>query len=256
MGLADRAAADLGWVAAYWEDLVDSRIYGTPPPFRKAYLDAQQREERDWQAQLDRWERTAQAIGVSPAPLRVPVLDLVTGLLVDAEDVAAELGRAMLCPLLVPPSSGLDDARPYLAYAAARLREIGDLDVEHIDLERWAHGQARRMMDTVARALCLVYDGQRLDISCPWCRGVTPESPAGGEYTWRVRDLLAWKACEHGLHDRRFCQECQQQIVIVCENDCEPPSKSVGTWWRGRPCWPIYEWDWLAKQVQSERMAG
>ncbi|MFB9527564.1 hypothetical protein [Nonomuraea roseola] len=44
-----------------------------------------------------------------------------------------------------------------------------------------------------------------------------------------VRDLLGGRACRHGLPDRRFCAECEQAMVIVCENDCEPPSKAVGT---------------------------
>lgn len=247
MTLAVRAAADLRWIAQYWEDLTESRLPGTPAPFRRPHLTREQCDDRDWQARQERWERTPEAIGVSPAPLRVPVLDLVTGLLADAVALADDLAHAVERPELPAPSSGLADARPYLAYAAACVLEV---DARGATLEAWAYRQTRAMVATVAYALALVYDGQQLDVECPWCRGVTPETPAGGAHTWRVRDLLGWKTCGHGQPDRRFCTECEQQVVIVCEGVCEPPSKSVGTWWRGYPCWPIYEWDWLAVQVK------
>lgn len=252
MTRAVRAVADLRWIATYWPDLADARLYGTPAPFRRARLDAEQREQRAQQAWLEWLDRTQDAIGQSPAPVRVPIVDLLTGLLADSVHLADELAAAVCCPLLAPPTSGMADARPYLEFAARRLGEVA----WDAGLGGWALDRTRPMVAAVARALALVFDGQLLDVECPWCRGVTPETPAGGAFTWRVRDLLGGKACRHGEPDRRFCVECEQQIVIVCMNDgCEPPSKHVGTWWRGVPCWPIYEWDWLAKQVNGRSVA-
>ncbi|MGW0805253.1 hypothetical protein [Nonomuraea sp. NPDC002799] len=252
MTLAVRAIADLRWVAAYWPDLLDSRLQGTPAPWRRPELSAEQREERDLAAWLERLDRTGDAPGATPAPVRVPVLDTLAGLLAEAVDLADQLAAAVGCPELPPPSTGLADARPYLEFAAARLAEV----TSDAELGAWAYGRTRPMVATVARSLALLFDGQALDVECPWCRGITPESPAGGARTWRVRDLFGSRECRHGQPDRRFCGECEQMIVIVCENDCEPPSKSVGTWWRGRPCWQVFEWDWLAAQAQRERAAG
>ncbi|MEV4059707.1 hypothetical protein [Nonomuraea dietziae] len=246
MTLAARAIADLRWVAAYWPDLHDSRLHGTPAAFRRVQLTAEQLDERDAAAWIERLERTPEAIGASPAPVRVPVVDLLTGLLADTAYLADELAAALSCPTLEPPASGLADARPYLTFAMRRLGEPAVDDA----LAAWAYGRTRALVSTVARGLALIYDGQALEIECPWCRGVTPETPAGGAWTWKVRDLLGGRACRHGLPDRRFCVDCEQQVVIVCENDCEPPSKAVGTWWHGFPCWRVYEWDWLAEQVR------
>jgi hypothetical protein len=250
--LALRAISDLRWVVTYWPDLEDSRLHGTPAPWRRPQLTAEQREERDQAAWLERLERTGDAPGDAPAPVRVPVLDTLTDLLADAVDLADELAAAVGCPELPPPSSGLADARPYLEFAAARLAEVaGD-----VELGGWAFGRTRAMVATTARSLALLFDGQALDVECPWCRGVTAESPAGGAKTWRVRDLFGGRACRHGQPDRRFCDQCDQLIVIVCENDCEPPSRSVGTWWHGMPCWPVQEWEWLSVQIQKEQAAG
>ncbi|MEV3980782.1 hypothetical protein [Nonomuraea sp. NPDC049758] len=249
MTLAERARADLQWAAAYWPDLYGQRLPGaTPAPFRRPRLTAEERDERDHEAFLERLDRTADAIGASPAPVRVPMLDIITDLLADIVWLADELGLALACPVLSPPSTGLADARPWLTYALARLAEPG----VSYELALWAYEQTRALVATIARALALTFDGQALDVVCPWCRGVTPETPAGGAMTWRVRDLLARHDCVHGHPDRRFCHECPQQVVIVCESGwCEPPSKDVGTWWRGCPCWPLYEWDWLAKRVRD-----
>ncbi|MEV0227993.1 hypothetical protein [Nonomuraea sp. NPDC050786] len=246
-----RAIADLRWVAAYWPDLYASRLQGTPTPWRRPQLTAEQRAERDHQAWLERLDRTGDAFGVSPAPLRVPVLDVLTDLLTDAVDLADELAAALMCPALEPPSTGLADARPYLEFAARRLAEV-----DEPELGAWAYERSHGLVATVARALGLLYDGQVLDVVCPWCRGVTPETPAGGARTWRVRDLFGGRGCEHGEPYRRLCTKCEQQIAITCENDgCEPPSKHVGTWWRGQPCWPLHEWEWLSEQVRRAEIA-
>lgn len=142
-----------------------------------------------------------------------------------------------MCPRITPPSTAYSDARAWLDFAARHFHEV--LDLEAINA---VSSLARGMVDAIARALCLVYDGQRLDVVCPWCAGRTEAAPVGGEKTWRVRELPG------------------DLIAIVCESGtCEPPPRSVGTWWRGQPAWPIWEWDWLAKQMtaaqKQERIA-
>jgi hypothetical protein len=104
------------------------------------------------------------------------------------------------------------------------------------DLLGYVADGAKQMLAAVSRTLGLVYDGQQLEVVCPWCHG-----GLAGDRTWRVRTLPG------------------DETAIVCESGlCEPPSKSVGTWWRGAPCWPMREWEWLAKQMESaeERVAG
>jgi hypothetical protein len=235
--LSSHVITDLEWVIAYWPDLTESRLPGTARPWRQPELSPEQRAERDHAARIERDERAGFALGESPAPVDVGVLDLLVDIIWDADDIAAKVADEIMCPRLPPPSTAYADARPYLDFAARHFDEAGGMYL----LPSVAK-QARAMVDAIARALCLVYDGQRLDVICIWCEGRTELAPVGGERTWRVRELPG------------------QLIAIVCESGtCEPESRYVGTWWRGKPCWPVSEWDWLAKQVtgmeKRERMA-
>lgn len=226
--LAD-VVADLDWVHAYWPDLTAARLpLTTPRPWRQAELSKQVRAERDAQARAERFDRTELSFGESPAPVDVNVLTTALDLLVYADDLAAALAAPAMCPPLPSPARGDLDARPYLHYAAARLHELRDES-----LAEWAAPYARWMYDQAAAALAMVYDGQVLDVICPWCDGRTPEAPVGGARTWRVVTLPG------------------DQIAIVCSGACEPPAKLVGTWWYGQPCWPISEWERLAKHVRA-----
>lgn len=221
---------DLEWVAAYWPDLVEARLPGTARPWRQPHLTPQQRAERDHAAWVERLERTGEAIGEAPAPLDLGVLDTITGILAEAVEFAAAAAAYAGAPQLPPPSTAVADARPYLRFLAEQIPALPDPEAfaDHIApaVSRWV----RR----IARTLALVHDGQALAVVCPWCRGVTPETPAGGAYTWRVRHLPG------------------DEIAIVCESgSCEPPNRDVGTWWRGMPVWPLREWDWLARRLEA-----
>ncbi|TMR11735.1 hypothetical protein ETD86_34770 [Nonomuraea turkmeniaca] len=215
---------DLRWVAAYWEDLTEARLPGTARPWRHHDLTTDQQQERDRQAWEERLDRSSVAPGEHPAPLDLGILDTMLDVLVRADDLAAAIAQHVGVEPLAPPRLGDTDARPYLEFAAQHLAD---------DFTFHAAPVARTMVTQVAHALALVFDGQRLDVECPWCRGITPDTPAGGARTWRVRELPG------------------NLIAIVCENLCEPPSKDVGTWWRGSPVWPLAEWDWLAKRVEQ-----
>lgn len=222
---ASRIVADLEFVIAYWPDLVEQRLPGTARPWRQPELSPEARAELDHQARLERADRSPDAWGETPAPVDVGVLDLMADIVWDADEAAGLVADAIMCPRLPPPSTAYADPRPWLDFAA---RHVGDAAVDFS-----VDSLARGMVDAIARALCLVYDGQRLDVICPWCEGRTEAAPVGGARTWRVRQLPG------------------DLVAIVCEGACEPPSKSVGTWWRGQPCWPVSEWDWLAKQVTA-----
>jgi hypothetical protein len=223
--LTELVRADLVWVAHYWEDLAESRLPGTARPWRQPHLTAQQADERDQQARIERIERASVMPGEHPAPVDVGILDTMSDILWNAVTISDEIRLRVTTAGPGLPSTAFADARPYLDYAAKNLTE---------DVAFWAQPIARRMVGQVARALALVLDGQLLDVECPWCHGKTPETPVGGALTWWVHALPG------------------DQIAIVCTGICEPPAREVGTWWRGQPCWPLADWEGLAARVMSD----
>ncbi|MEV7011565.1 hypothetical protein [Streptosporangium sp. NPDC051022] len=213
--MKNEVVADLEWVAEYWPDLVETRIPGTRRPWRQTELTPEAIAARDEQARLERFERSMLSLGASPAPVDVAILSTVLDLLVQADDLAAAISHVVGDSPLPPPGPGDLDARPYLLYAVRRLPD---------DLVGWAAPIAHRMVDQVARALCMVYAGQHLDVTCPWCHQSD---------VWRVEELPG------GM------------VAIVCWGTCDPPAREVGTWWRGRPVWPITDWERLAHHIQA-----
>lgn len=224
MTIAERTAADLRLIADLWPDLAESRFPDVARPYQRPVITLERRAELDHQARIERLERNGLAPGEHVDAVRPEILDLMVDVLIEAEGLAGIVCVAGRCPQLAPPSTAFADARPYLLRAAA--------DVHHLALGQdldYVARIARRMVAAVSRTLGLVYDGQHLEIVCPWCRGGLTGAPS-----WRVRELPG------------------DQVAIVCESGlCEPPTKSVGTWWRGAPCWPLREWDWLAGQVRA-----
>ncbi|MER5421657.1 hypothetical protein [Streptosporangium roseum] len=155
----------------------------------------------------------------APAPVDVAILQTALDILVAADDLAAALGEPAMCLILASPGPGDLDARLYLRYAAARLHDLDDLWAD------WAAPKARRMYEQVAGTLCMVYDGQALAVTCPWC---------GEDDAWSVRELPG------GM------------VAIVRAGVCEPPAKEVGTWWHGQPVRPISDWERLARKCASK----
>lgn len=230
MTLTERAIADLRLVAELWPSLVDSRIPGTPVPYREPTITPERRAELDHEARVERIERNGLAPGEHPDAARAEVLDLMGSLLIDAERIADEVAEDAGLDLMDPPSTAFADPAPYLLFA-----------VEHLpaatgEVVRWAATKARQMAGEVVDALGLRDDGQLLRVICPWCRGNW-----FGHRTLRVRILPG------GM------------VGIVCEAPlCSPPLGDVGTWWNQRPVWPLHMWPWLAKRVlaaeRRERM--
>lgn len=216
--MKNEVAKDLEWVAEYWTDLVDARIPGTRRPWRQVELTPEAIAELDAQARIERFERSMLSLGASPAPLDMSVLQAVLDMLVQADDLAAAVADEAGDPQLPPPGPGELDARPYLLYTARRLPELSN------GLAERARRTSAAMVDRVASLLCMVYDGQHLDVTCPWCQT---------QDVWRVRELPG------GM------------VAIVCEGLCEPPLNEVGTWWGGRPVWPVSDWDRLARHIRA-----
>ncbi|WP_113699169.1 hypothetical protein [Nonomuraea lactucae] len=226
----------LDWLIEYWPDLLDARLpMATRRPWQTPTLDAEGKELLDAAAYLDRYFRNPLGVRESPAPLDVNVLQTVLDVLVHADDLAAELGEWSVRPLLASPGMGELDARPYLAYARARLAEEQEDLGEPGPWSEWAEPIVHRVYESVARALAMLYTGQTVRVICPWCLGRTAENPIGGEYTWRIHELPGRPP----------------QIAIICHGQCEPPQREVGTWWGGKPCWPLWDWERLAKRVRD-----
>lgn len=236
MTLIERAQADLRLIAEYWPGLSELRDPSVHAPRPASLLTPEQRAENDHQARMERQERDGIMPGEHQDAARAAVLDLMAALAYDADDLAERIAQAIdreRPPML---SSAFADPTPLLSFAGSWLGRAFELDA---DVGYWAVHLIRAMLADISRALCLTHDGQLLKTVCPWCHG----GPTGA-YTWRVRQVPG------------------DEIAIVCEGaqPCEPPSKSVGTWWRGRPVWPMREWDWLAKLLESnderERMSA
>ncbi|MGA5764493.1 hypothetical protein [Nonomuraea bangladeshensis] len=219
--------ATLEWVIEYWPDLIEARMPLTTKPLQQTRtISREEKDLRDGQAAIERYWRNSLSWGESPAPLDVDVLQTILDVVVHADDLAAELGPAALCPILAPPALGQLDARPWLTYALARLLELPD------EWSEWAWPTVQRVQERAARALGMIYHGQTVKVICPWCEGRTDEQPVGGVHTWRVEVLPG------------------NQIAIVCHGtNCNPPANLVGTWLWGKPCWPITTWQRLAQHV-------
>lgn len=232
MTLLDRAQADLRLVAELWPSLVDSRIPGTPVPYREPAITPERRAELDHEARQERLDRNGLAPGEHPDAARPEVLDLMGSVLADAEDLAERVSLAAWCPVLEPSSSAFSDPTPFLQRAADYL-PLADRE-----LLRYVAVVAGGMAGQVTDALGLRDDGQVLRVLCPWCGGNWL-----GERTLRVRVLPG------------------DMVAIVCEAGlCSPPLGDVGTWYRGRPCWPLHMWPWLAQRIgraeRRERVAS
>lgn len=222
MNLTERAVADLHLVAELWPSLVDSRIPGTPVPYREPTITPERRAELDHEARQEWIDRNGLAPGEHPDAARAEVLDLMGSLLIDAENLAEGVSLAAWCPILPPPSTAFASPLPYLQRAVTYLPGVDARTAA------WAAGVARQMAGEVVDALGLRTDGQLLRVICPWCHGSLL-----GDRTLRVRILPG------------------DLVAIVCEFEmCNPPLRDVGTWWNRRPVWPLHMWPFLAQRIE------
>lgn len=85
MRLAQRAAADLRWVIAFWPDLAVSRFTDVVQTWREVTVSTEVLAERDAQAHAERLDRDGDALGQTPAPVKVAVLDILADVLPTTE---------------------------------------------------------------------------------------------------------------------------------------------------------------------------
>ncbi|TDD25007.1 hypothetical protein E1287_37745 [Actinomadura sp. KC06] len=230
----DRALADLAEVETLVPLLALLRDPAAKRPWREVQLDAWARAELDDEARAELAERTEDAPGEHRDAARADVLDVLSGVLWRAEDLAHHLSRAARCPIL-PPARADGDPRPYLAHAAACLPTAVTGWENGKEIAQYAADTAAAMVADLESALALNVDGHTVKAVCPWCRG-----GLAGSYTWRVRVVA-------------------DEPAIVCESGlCQPSSREVTTWWKGCPVWRFPDWPWLAKRVahlDARRMA-
>jgi hypothetical protein len=220
----DRTIADLQLVADYWPGL---RHLGDPAvrrPWREPTITPEARAELDRQAWEERMERIDIAPGEHPDAVRPEVLDMLGDLLWTADDVAVAVAKAAGVQEPAQPSSAFADPGRLLAFTGWIL-PFGHLADPY--LLPYVARKTGDMVAMLTAALSLSYDGQRLSVLCPWCKGAIL-----GERTLRVRVLPG------------------DMVGICCEFPlCSPPLRDVGTWWQGRPVWPLHMWPWLAQRI-------
>jgi hypothetical protein len=222
--LLDRTLSDLALVIEYWPGLADTRLPDVRRPHREPTITPEARAELDHQARIERAERIDIAPGEHIDAVRPEVLDMMGDLLWISDDVAAVVASAIYCPQLPPPTTAFADPSPLLAWTAANLPLGHQADP---DLVQYVAGKTGDMVAMLTMALSLSYDGQRLQVLCPWCKGAIL-----GERTLRVRVLPG------------------DMVAIVCEFPlCSPELNEVKTWWKGRPVWDLEMWPWLAKRI-------
>jgi hypothetical protein len=220
-------------IAQLWPLLATTRIPGTPRPWRPAELTSEQREDRDAQLRVDR-HMAEIFLEAQPAPLHLDVLDTLStlhaALLGASCDLEAGDGvnppARMVAPRPCWPSA-VRDPSPLIDWCRSAARSMPDgIPLDHA---------AWDILHSIETALSIIYDRQHLAADCPWCHGGIQRKPS-----WRVRLLPG------------------QMPAIVCESGiCTPPEQDAGTWWRGNPAWPLWEWEWLAQRVEAaERKAG
>jgi hypothetical protein len=231
---------DLAWLEEMWPDLLESRIPGTDRPWREPTLSPEMRAELEERDRHEREARGPECLGESPAPVHVDVLDTLSDLLMAMDLLHEHVAQTAGLDRLPSASSAFGDPAPYLAFVRVNLAAAIEADDEILDA---AADKCAEQVRAISRSLSLLTDGQTLKAVCPWCRGVTPHTPAGGAFTLRVRMIRDPRA-DAGPDD--------QVAAVVCGNDlCDPPDADCGHRDRGRPAWLATDWDWLARRLET-----
>lgn len=224
-----RVITDIIYITDRYEDFHQARLKGTPRPWQQPVVMSVAVADRIEQAR-EHADRTDMAIGEHAAPLHIDVFDALVDLyktsVTIARKVAVETGT-------VAPRKSLEhaDPVPHLLHAVDHLQAVGHELLGEVEKD------IDRLRGVVDRHLGELTTGQRLLAECPWCRGVTPSTPAGGAFTLRVRTAG------------------DGSILVVCESgSCEPTDADCGRRHRGHPAWDLHtEGDWLADRIEKHK---
>lgn len=230
---------DLLWIADRWADLYEARLKGTARPYREPSGTPEARAERDRLAKVERLERSGLAPGEHPSPVHTDVLDVLADVLMRADMLHEHIAQTLGIDRLPHATSAYDDASPYLTFIREHLSAAVLADEDMLDA---ASDTATHLRTAMAAVFGEFYDGQRLAAVCDFCGGVDARHPGGGAHTLRVRVLWMPTPTNKDHHE----------TVVMCENDgCDPAPADCGTRHKGRPAWPMHEWEWLAKRLDK-----
>lgn len=221
----DHLAADARWLTTALQPLHDSRLKGTPRPWKQPDLTPEQQARLDAQARQEKAANPAN-IGESPAPLHLDVLDLQQQITRTAQQTAHAIATALQHELHAVHYQRPNKTNPTttLAYIAEHAQTAGT----QTDLTQHAN-QLRHLRQQTARHFAEIVDGQRLKATCPWCN----------------HDRLKF---------RLLGNPTAPEIIVRCEApNCQPPAEDCGTYHKGRPCWPLHEWEWLAGRIDAHQ---
>jgi hypothetical protein len=238
----NRLLHDLNFLAEHYPELLDSRIPGTPRPWREPQLTPERRAALTARAEREALvmhtdlpmhlrARSPEELGESPAPLHIDTLDLLVDVLAVADETAGHVAQYAGVEQPTPASSAFADPRPFLRFIAQHITGAVEADPEMLGV---VQDNLRPLVAQVSASLNLLRDGQILKAPCFVCRGRTPETPVGGAFTLRVTTLD------------------DDTPAVVCRNPlCEPTEAECGTWLRGSPAWIFSEWTWLADRLEG-----
>lgn len=211
------------WITRRWPHLQESRLKGTPRPWRQQTLTPQQRAAADRAAREELDRNGGRALGESPAPVHLDAVDL-SQLIIKrtsriAADVATDLGHQQALTALIRhrpdnPSEALIYTRHWADKSTDEIRQSVLSELLHLRDLMGAHFQE-------------ILDGQHLEAYCPWCDRTQ-------------------------MYVRLIGPEATREPVIICQSgQCNPPQDQCGTWYHGNPAWPFHEWAWLADRIST-----
>lgn len=223
---------DAAYLAQALPHLHATRVKGTPRPWRQNELTPERQAELDHRARQERtttrdplpprwWARhgatptiaSRDPLAEQPAPLHLDITDLIRDITHAAQAAATDQALTDGNLVIAVWASTTNDTHQLLTYLATTAPPTSH------------NPELHHLRTRTARIFQDVVDGQRLKTPCPWC---------GHER----------------LYFRSIGPDHAREIVVRCDSDaCQPPDADCGTWHRGRPCWPLHEWDWLAHRI-------
>jgi hypothetical protein len=219
---------DSTWIVDRWDHLREYRLLGTRRPWRQPQQTREQRDAADQLARAEKADHPAFTLPGSPAPVHLDTVDLIHHVLKKVRHLAVAVAtdlehHKVLAVLQRHRANSPGDELDYIRRHYGRANE-------HVQ----AHATATigRLRARMAEHFSELLDGQMLLADCPWCH-------------------------QPGLVVRLIGPEHSLTPVVVCEHDgCEPGESECGQWWKGRPCWPVHEWEWLAGRIESNTQTG